>query len=64
MAVIIEDDHALEGTEEVSVHLNATDEDVKLLYKYSTITVLDNDGTKELLINIHVSVIHHCIQKT
>jgi len=44
VTISIEDDHTLEDTESFSVHLATSDDDVKLLYNYSTITILDDDG--------------------
>ena len=38
------EDSILENPENFLVHLATSDEDVKLQYNYSTITILDNDG--------------------
>ena len=64
VTISIEDDHALEDTESFSVHLATSDDDVKLLYNYSTITILDDDGMGYRGANgIHVSVTHQSIKK-
>ena len=44
--VIILQDNILEDPENFFVHLATSDDDVKLLYNYSTVTILDNDGMK------------------
>jgi len=44
--ITILEDTILENPENLSVHLATPDEGVKLLYNYSTITILDNDGMK------------------
>ena len=44
--IIILQDSILEDPENFLVHLATSDEDVKLQYNYSTITILDNDGMK------------------
>ena len=46
--IIILQDSILEDPENFLVHLDTSDEDVKLQYNYSTVTILDNDGTKGL----------------
>ena len=42
------EDSILEDPENFFVHLATSDEDVKVQYNYSTVTILDNDGTKGL----------------
>jgi len=44
--ISILEDSILEDPENFFVHLATSDEDVKLQYNYSTITILDNDGMK------------------
>ena len=44
--ISILEDSILENPENFLVHLATSDEDVKLQYNYSTITILDNDGMK------------------
>ena len=66
VTISIEDDHALEDTESFSVHLATSDDDVKLLYNYSPITILDNDGmpwVKGVLFGLHVSIIRRSIKR-
>jgi len=46
VTINITDDNYLEYTERFIVSLATLDEDVKLLYNESTITILDNDGKK------------------
>ena len=46
--VRILEDNFLENPENFLVHLTTSDDDVKLQYNYSTVTILDNDGTKGL----------------
>ena len=54
VTIIIEDDHALEVTETFNVHLASSDEDVKFIYNYSTVTILDNDGMYESALRIAI----------
>ena len=66
VTISIEDDHALEDTESFSVHLATSDDDVKLQYNYSTITILDNDGmpwAKRVLIGVHVPITRRSIKR-
>ena len=42
--IIILQDNILEDPENFLVHLATSDEDVKLLYSYSTINILDSNG--------------------
>ena len=44
--ISILEDSILEDPENFFVHLATSDDDVKLLYNYSAITILDNDGMK------------------
>ena len=44
VTVNVTDDNYLEYTESFTVSLATLDEDVKLLYNESTITIRDNDG--------------------
>ena len=46
VTVNITDDNYLEYTENFIISLATLDEDVKLLYNESTITIRDNDGKK------------------
>jgi len=54
VTISIEDDHALEDTESFSVHLATSDDDVKLLYNYSTITILDDDGMVKVMLMVYM----------
>jgi len=44
--ITILQDNIVEDPENFLIHLATSDEDVKLQYNYSTITILDNDGMK------------------
>jgi len=44
--ISILEDSILENPENFLVHLATSDDNVKLLYNYSAITILDNDGMK------------------
>ena len=43
-SITIQDDTILEYDELFSIHLNTTDDDVKVLKKYSSIDVVDDDS--------------------
>ena len=51
VTINITDDNYLEYTESFIVSLATLDDDVKLLYNESTITILDNDGKKYELVS-------------
>ena len=66
VTISIEDDHVLEDTESFSVHLATLDDDVKLLYNYSTITILDDDGmpwVKGVLFGVNVPITRRSIKR-
>ena len=61
--ITITNDMLLEDEEHFSVHLNATDIDVKLETQYATIIIIDDDCKCTLMVqSIVLSSVDHCIQ--